>query len=60
MTPIEWSLRIIPDRRPRFFVSLAVTLAAVGAVYGIRLLIGCGSDIAPGSTLFPALIVISL
>ena len=61
MTPIEWSLRIIPARKPRFLVSLAVTLAAVGAAFAVRLMvIGRGGDVTPTSNLFPALIVISL
>ena len=61
MTPVEWSLRFAPNRRPRFLTSLAVTLACVGVAFLIRVLvIGRGGDVVPTSTLFPALIVISI
>jgi PAS domain S-box-containing protein len=61
MAPAEWPLRLIPTARPRWWAAALVSLAAVAASIGLRvLLVGAPSGLGLSSTHFPALILITL
>ncbi|MDO8801542.1 PAS domain-containing sensor histidine kinase [Phenylobacterium sp.] len=61
MTPVEWPLRLIPQRAPAFLEALAVSAAAMAvAILARGALLGWGNAASLSATYFPAYIVASL